>query len=404
MTSEIDREPLISGLSALTEAKTKIDRLPTELLLCVLELVIDSENPPELFCLVSRRWYRSVVTCAAFWRFIDITLECYRKVEPATGLVSSIRRHIARSQAYGLEVTIDYGMEWLWKTQFRSAVLECAGINGERMSRWRTLKFNATDGTPLRVIDVFQHPTPALRELSICASNGLHMTLLFPHVPLLRVLHVPSIMGTITWPHSFRRLVSTLHVNNSQSHSTSDLLHSVPFIRTLHLGSTLFMRGAGKREPIELLHLRGLHATVPLVHPRHQPVLYLPCLTHLTLTCPPLRCLNRYAIVLGSDVDASSLDEIQVIESLMLVPALSVRAPSSVCAHASLRAYDPALSQSPASPSRFDWSCDGFYCTILRYLICSALVFILVLTDEISPTSPIRILLPALSSSLLLFH
>jgi len=55
--------------------------------------------------------------------------------------------------------------------------------------------------------------------------------------------------------------------------------------------------------------------------------------------------------VLGSDVDASSLDEIQVIELLMLVLALLVRAPSSVCAHASLRAYDPALSQNPAGPS-----------------------------------------------------
>jgi len=54
--------------------------------------------------------------------------------------------------------------------------------------------------------------------------------------------------------------------------------------------------------------------------------------------------------MLGSDADASYLDEIQVIELLVLVPALSVRAPSSVCAHASPRAYDPALSQLPAGP------------------------------------------------------
>jgi len=45
--------------------------------------------------------------------------------------------------------------------------------------------------------------------------------------------------------------------------------------------------------------------------------------------------------MLGSDADASYLDEIQVIELLVLVPAL--RAPSSVCAHASPHAYDPAL-------------------------------------------------------------
>jgi len=60
--------------------------------------------------------------------------------------------------------------------------------------------------------------------------------------------------------------------------------------------------------------------------------------------------LLKQDLLLGSDVDASSLDEIQAIESLMLVPALSVRAPSSVCAPASLRAYDPALSQIPAGP------------------------------------------------------
>jgi len=296
MTSEIDQEPLISGLSAPTEAKTKIDRLPTELLLCVLELVIDRENTPELLCLVSRRWYRSIVTCAPFWRFIDITLECYRRVEPATGLVPSIRRHIARSHACGLEVTIDYGTEWEWKSQFRSAVLECAGTNGERMSCWSTLKLNATDRTPLRVIDVFQHPTPALRELSICASNGLDMTLLFSHVPLLRVLHVPGILGTITWPPAFRRLVSTLHVNDSQYHDISNLLHSVPFIRTLHLGRNVLMRGEGARDPIELLHLRELHAIVPPIFHCDLLVLYLPCLTHLTLTCHPPRCLSRYAV------------------------------------------------------------------------------------------------------------
>ena len=294
MTSKIDQEPLISRLSAPTEAQTTIECLPTELLLCVLELVLDSENPPELFCLVSRRWYRSVVTCAPFWRCIDITVECYRRVDPATGLVPNIRRHLARSDAYGLDVTIDYGAAcaWDWDSQFWDAVLECVGLNGEGMSRWSTLKFNATQNTPLRIIDVFQHPTPALRELSICVGKEIDMTLLFPHAPLLRVLHVPSIMGTITWPLAFRRLVSTLHVNDSQYHGISNLIHSVPSIRTLHLGSTVFTGYAGLGDSIELLHLRELHASVP-DFPLHLPVLYFPCLTHLTLTCQPLRCLNH---------------------------------------------------------------------------------------------------------------
>jgi len=292
MTSEVDPETLIGGLTAPTEAKTNIDGLPTELLLCILELVLDRENPPELFCLVSRRWYRSVVTCAPFWRCIDITLECYRRVGPATGLVPSIRRHMARSHAYGLDVTIDYGTGCPWDSQFWDAVIQSAGLNGEGMSRWSILKFNATHNTPLRIIDVFQHPTPALRELSICVGKGIDMTLLFPHAPLLRVLHVPSIMGTITWPPAFGRLVSTLHVNNSQYRGISNLLHSVHSISTLHLGSTVFMRDGGG-DSIELLHLRELHASVP-DFPFHLPVLNLPCLTHLTLTCRPLRCLNRY--------------------------------------------------------------------------------------------------------------
>ena len=77
--------------------------------------------------------------------------------------------------------------------------------------------------------------------------------------------------------------------------------------------------------------------------------------------------------VLGSDVDTSYLGEIQGIESLMLVPTLvSMRALTMQPACLS------ALSQSPAGPSRFDWPCDGFYCMISRYLICNALVFILV--------------------------
>jgi len=316
MTSEIDQETLIGALSAPTEANTNIDGLPTELLLCVLELVIDSETPPELFCLVSRRWYRSVVTCAPFWRCIDITLECYWRADPATGLVSSIRRHMARSQAYGLDVTIDYGAGYYWYSQFWDAVIECAGLNGERMSRWSTLKFNSTNSTSLQVIEVFKRPTPALRELSICAYKGLDMTLLFPHVPLLRVLHVPSLKGTITWPLAFRRLVSTLYVNNSRYHSISDLLRNVPFIQTLYLGSTAFMSGEGDREPIELLHLRELHASVPQDYGCHLPVLYLPCLTHLTLTCPPLRCLSRYAI---ADTCESYGEILERIEKLTIL-------------------------------------------------------------------------------------
>ena len=89
--------------------------------------------------------------------------------------------------------------------------------------------------------------------------------------------------------------------------------------------------------------------------------------------------------LLGSDVDTSYLGEIQGIEPLVLVPALSGTRPCGP------RAYQPAPSQSPAGPSRFDWPCDGFYCTILRYLICNALVFILVeisLHDSPRPHPP----------------
>jgi hypothetical protein len=296
MTSNIEQETPINGVSRSTEAKIK--ELPTELLLCILELVLDSDNPPELFCLVSKTWYQTIVTCGPFWRFINITLECYRSscVDPATGLVPSIRRHMIRSRECGLDVTIDYGTGVPWDSQFLDAVLECAGLNGERMSRWSTLKFNATHIAPLRTIDVFQHPTPALRELSFCVSKGIDMTLLFPHAPLLRILHVPSVMGTITWPPAFRQLVSTLHVNNSLHHGVCGLLRSIPSIRTLYLGSTVFMRGAGERDTIELLQLRELHASVP-DFPYSLPPLYLPCLTHFTLTCRPRRCLNSYVVV-----------------------------------------------------------------------------------------------------------
>jgi len=73
------------------------------------------------------------------------------------------------------------------------------------------------------------------------------------------------------------------------------------------------------------------------------------------------------SMLLGLDVDTSYLDEIQGIESLMLVPALvGMRTLSGTCP-GGLHAYQPALSQSPASPLWFDWPCDGFYCTILRY-------------------------------------
>jgi len=62
--------------------------------------------------------------------------------------------------------------------------------------------------------------------------------------------------------------------------------------------------------------------------------------------------------VLGSDVDATYLDEIQGIESLMLVPALvgtCALIGTYVPMHASMRVYQPALSQSPAGPSRNNW-------------------------------------------------
>ena len=292
--------------------EAKIECLPTELLLCILELVPRNESPPELFCLVSRRWYRSVVACASFWRYINITLDCYRRVAPATGLVPSIRRHMRRSHASGLDVTIDYGMGCPWDSQFWDAVLECAGLNGggRGMKRWRTLKFNATRHTPLQILNVFQHPTPALRELSICLSMQLDMTHLFPHAPLLRVLHVPSIMGTIIWPSAFRRLVSTLYVNNSQSSGFSNLLRNVPSIRSLHLGSTMFVRGPGQGETIELLQLRELHASVP-DFPGFLPPLYLPCLTYLTLTCRPHRCLNPFVVADTCQSYASILATIQ---------------------------------------------------------------------------------------------
>ena len=79
--------------------------------------------------------------------------------------------------------------------------------------------------------------------------------------------------------------------------------------------------------------------------------------------------------MLGSDVDASYLGEIQGIESLELVPALVGTRALSGTRPCGPRAYQPAPSQSPASPSRFNWPCDGFYCTISRYLICNALVY-----------------------------
>ena len=293
MPSKIEQETLINRASGSTEAK--IEGLPIELLLCVLEQALDSENPPELFCLVSRRWYRSVVTCSSFWRYIRITLECYRGVDPTTGLVPSIRRHMIRSHGCGLDITIDYGTGTPWDSQFWDAVLECAGLNGERMRRWSTLKVNATHNTPSQIFHVFEHPTPALRELSFCVSQGLDMTPLFPHAPLLRVLHVPSTMGSITWPPTFQQLVSTLHINDSH-HGISDLLRRFPSIRILHLGSTVFVRGLGQGETIELLQLRELHASVP-DFPCPLPSLYLPFLTHLTLISRPRRCLNPYVVI-----------------------------------------------------------------------------------------------------------
>jgi hypothetical protein len=300
--------------------EAKIDGLPTELLLCILELVLSRESPPELFCLVSRRWYQSVVACATFWRYIDITLECYRRVDPATGLVPSIQRHMTRSHACGLAVTIDYGSGCPprpWDSQFWDAVVECAGLNGGGMRRWSTLEFNDTYNTPLQILSVFQHPTPALRELSICVTNGLDMTHLFPHAPLLRVLRVPSTMGTIAWPPTFRRLVSTLHVNNSQSCSISVLLRNVPSIQSLHLGSTVFPRGAGQGETIELLQLRELHASVP-DFPCFLPPLYLPCLTHLTLTCRPRRCLNPFVVADTCESYASILARVENLTILRM--------------------------------------------------------------------------------------
>ena len=297
--------------------EAKIERLPTELLLCILELVIGRESPPERFCLVSRRWYQSVVTCASFWRYIDITLECYRRVNPATGLVPSIRRHVIKSYPCRLDVTIDYGTGRRWHNQFSGAVRECAGLNGEGVRRWSTLKFNATHNTPSQILDFFQHPTPALRELSICATMGLDMAPLFPNAPLLRVLHVPSMQHTITWPPAFRRLVSTLHVNNSQSSGFSDLLRNFPSIRSLHLGSTVFMTGAGQTETIDLLQLRELHASVP-DFPFRLPSLYLPCMTHLTLTCRPRRCLNPYVVTDICESYASILAKIENLTILRL--------------------------------------------------------------------------------------
>ena len=298
-----------------TPMEAKIEDLPTELLLCILELVLSRESPPELFCLVSRRWYRSVVTCATFWRYIDITLECYQRVDPATGLVPSVRRHMIRSRTCGLDVTIHYGTACPWESQFCDAVLECAGLDGGGIRRWSTLKFHDTYNTPLKIVDVFQYPTPHLREVSICVSRGLNMTHLFPHAPLLRVLRVPSAMGTINWPPTFRRLVSTLYVNNSQSCRIADLLRSVPSIRSLHLGSTVFMRGADPGKTIELLQLREVHASVP-DFPCILPSLHLPCLTHLTLTCRPRQCLDPFVV---ADMCRSYVPILARIENLTIL-------------------------------------------------------------------------------------
>jgi len=284
------------GESAPMEAK--IEGLPTELLLSILELAISRESPPELFCLVSRRWYRSVVTCATFWRYIDITHECYLRMDRATGLVPSIRRHMIRSDACGLDVTIDYGSGDPWARQFGDAVLECAGLDGGGIRRWSTLKFNYTYYIPFgafaKIFDVFQYPTPQLRELSISVNKGLDMTHLFPHAPLLRVLRVPIAVEPITLPHTFR-LVSTLYLDDTHTFDISDLLRNVPSIRSLHLGSFVSTRIADQEETIELLQLRELHASVPH-YPCFLPSLYLPCLTHLTLTCRTRRCPLPFAV------------------------------------------------------------------------------------------------------------
>jgi len=287
---------LTHGESAPMEVK--IEGLPTELLLSILELAISFESPPELFCLVSRRWYRSVVTCATFWRSIDITLERYRRMDPATGLVPSIRRHMIRSHTCGLDVTIDYGSRWPWESQFCDAVLECAGLNGGGIRRWSTLELIYTKNVPLKTFekirDVFQYPTPHLRELSISVNKALDMTHLFPHAPLLRVLRVPIATRIITLPHTCR-LVSTLYVDDTYIFGISDLLRGAPSIRSLHLGSNVFSRRTGQRETIELLQLRELHASVP-DYPGVLPSLYLPCLTHLTLTYWPSRCHSLFVV------------------------------------------------------------------------------------------------------------
>jgi len=316
MTSEVNQQTLINGGSAPMEAK--IEDLPTELLLSILELALSRESPPELFCLVSRRWYRSVVTCATFWRSIDITFERYRRMDRATGLVPSVRRHMIRSHTCGLDVTIDYGSGWPWESQFCDAVLECAGLNGGGIRRWNTLKLMFTNNVPLKTVEkirsVFQYPTPHLRELSISVSRGLDMTHLFPHAPLLRVLRVLSAIGTITLPHTFR-LVSTLYVDNTYIFGISDLLRNVPSIRSLHLGSNVFPRRAGQRETIELLQLREVHASAP-DFPCVLPSLYLPCLTHLTLTCRPSRCINPFV---ASDTCGSYAPILAKIENLTIL-------------------------------------------------------------------------------------
>jgi hypothetical protein len=297
MPSEIEQETPVNRVSA--QPGENIDGLPTELLLDILELVVDSETPPELFCLVSRRWHQSVVSCGSLWRHIHITLERFRRVDPETGLVPSIRRHMIRSRGCGLDVTIEFGSGTPWDIQFWDAMLECAGQDGKSMSRWTILKFCAMQQsktlftTPLGILDVFRHPTPALRELSICTNKEIDMSQLFPHAPLLRILHAPNTMVTIIWPPTFRRLVSTLHVNNSNHRGFSDLMRRIPSIRTLHLGSTVLLRG--QAETIELVQLRELHASVPDV-PFHLEYLYLPCLTHLTLTCRLRQCLSPYVV------------------------------------------------------------------------------------------------------------
>jgi len=177
----------------------------------------------------------------------------------------------------------------------------------------------------------------------------------------------PTINDTTPYHHS-----QSLHYHHPHSILSFDCTHSTLHHKSLHLIPALAQ---------SLIHQNSLpdsnQATTPSTSAALFPMQASPYIVPCGLSC-------KGGILLGSDVDTSYLNEIHGIELLMLVPTLVGTRALSSTHPCGLLTYQPVPSQSLARPTWFNWSCDGFYCTISRYLICSTLVFILELTDKIS--------------------